>query len=139
MRTKTTERSFDFPLSDQRLAEIAREIADNMERVNNLEESFDAAKEAKKEVPALLQHVRELSHFIKTGAENKNVVCTIEYDKPDPGLKQIIRTDTGEVVDTMEMTGEEMQGELSIGEDGDLRLPDPPKEEGNTDESPTEE
>ncbi|MBW7887435.1 MAG: hypothetical protein H3C35_03615 [Bacteroidetes bacterium] len=67
------------------------------------------------------------------------MICTIEYDKPEPGLKQIVRSDTGEIVDTMEMTGEEMQGELSIGENGDLQLPDPPKEEGNTDESPTEE
>ncbi|MBW7887434.1 MAG: hypothetical protein H3C35_03610 [Bacteroidetes bacterium] len=71
MRAKTINRSFDFPLSDQRLAEIALEIANNMEKVEKLEDGFDAAKEAKKEVPALLQHVRELSHYIKQAQKIK--------------------------------------------------------------------
>jgi hypothetical protein len=125
MRPATIERAFDFPLSDMRLAEIANEMADNLERVKVLEDSFDAAKEAKKEVPALLQHVRELGHYIKTGAESKMVTCEFRYDTPEPGVKQIVRTDTGGVVDTLEMTDEELQGDLFISGSGKLSLPDP--------------
>lgn len=124
MRPTTEQRPFNFGLSDPRLAEIAREMADNLERVKVLEDNLDAAKEAKKEVPALMQHVRELGSFIKNGAESKQVECRIVYDDPEAGVKSIYRTDTDEHVESMEMTGAELQGELSIDEKGKLSLPE---------------
>ncbi|MHB1051414.1 MAG: hypothetical protein ACYC09_15160 [Bacteroidota bacterium] len=138
MRPTTIEQTFNFPLSDSRLAEIAREIGDNLERVKTLEEAFEAAKEAKKEVPPLLHHVRELGHFINNGAETKPVVCFINYDTPEPGLKTIVRSDTNEIVDTLQMTGEELQGELGIDKDGKLTLPDPPSDGPEDDKDPDE-
>lgn len=127
MRLATIERSIEFPMSDGRLAEIAREISENLNEVNILEEQFEAAKEAKKAVPAKMQHVRELGNYIRNGAERKDVICEILYDTPEVGVKQIVRSDTGEVVDTLEMTDEEMQGDLFIDGKGKLSLPEPPE------------
>lgn len=134
MRQVTIKKQFDIPLSDQRLAEIAREMADSLEKMQNLQDELAGAKEAAKEIPALMKHVRELGTFIKEGAESKMIDCRIEYDDPTPGVKSIYRSDTGDLVDTLEMTGEELQGELSIGESGTLAFPPPP--EPDPDQSP---
>jgi len=88
--------------------------------------------------PTLLHHVRELGHFINNGAETKPVLCFINYDTPEPGLKTIVRSDTNEIVDTLQMTGEELQGELGIGEDGKLTLPNPPSDGPKDDKDPDE-
>lgn len=123
MRPTSEQRPFNFGLSDERLAEIAREMADNLEKIKVLEDALDAAKEAKKEVPALMQHVRELGSFIKNGAESKMVECRIVYDDPEPGVKSIYRNDSGVLVDRLEMSGAELQGELSVDGNGKLELP----------------
>ena len=126
MRPTTEKRSFDVDISDQRLAEIAREIADNLETIQVLTTNLSEAKEAAKGIPGIMKHIRELGTFIKEGAENITMDCRIVYDDPVPGAKSYYRPDTNELVDTKEMTGEELQGELSIGENGSLSLPPKP-------------
>lgn len=50
------------------------------------------------------------------GFEEIDVECYPELDQPEPGKKQIVRSDTGEVIRTEKMTMAEMQGTFGFAE-----------------------
>jgi hypothetical protein len=122
MRVATQERTFEFALSDTRLAEIAREIGEMLKQAKELEEQLAAAKEQAKGIPKLMQTVRTLGIVIDRGTEERAVTCEWRYDDPSEGLKSLYRTDDGTLVQdsTGEMSDEEKQGELFVGEGGAL-------------------
>lgn len=120
MRVLTEERKFSFTLGDGRLAEIAREVGENLKRIKQLEEQLLAAKEGSKGIASLMQSVKEQGVLIDRGTEERTVLCEWKYDNPEENLKSLFRTDTNELVEgsTAEMTDEEKQGELFVGEGG---------------------
>lgn len=124
MRVETEQREFDFDLSDSRLAEIAREIGEKLKEAKELEEQLAAAKEQAKGIPKLMQTVRTLGVVIDRGTEKRNVLCVWKYDCPMPGTKSLFRGDDERIdmepVEVKEMTDEEKQGELFVGESGAL-------------------
>src|SRR5262252_1079485 len=72
--------------------------------------SFKSLEEAEKAA------MRELSLSISQGYVMRDLECVVYLGSPGPGMKQIIRPDTGEEVRTVPMTKEELQQTFNFGE-----------------------
>jgi len=136
---KTFKRAFDIPLDDAQLADTAHQMSEKLKRIDALEEAYNRAKEAKKATSGLLEEVMELGRFIEKGCESTMVDCYYLYDVPEEGKKTIIRADTKEEVEILDMTDAEKQGDFFVdpggnpkegSEQGDLTLPDKEGEGG---------
>ena len=60
--------------------------------------------------------IRRLAKVVETGKENREVIVNHEY-YPKEGVCKIFREDTGDLVETRAMTGEEYQLEFFSDED----------------------
>jgi predicted transcriptional regulator len=69
----------------------------------------DRIEELKKKITPLRDEVTELSKKFKDGYEMRPVTCKVLFHTPVNGRKTIIREDTGETVEVLNMDLEEMQ------------------------------
>ena len=80
------------------------------------DETEDRKKAATKDFSESLQELRsrmrQLSKIIREKTEPRSVTCAVRYHNPEPGMKRIIREDTGEIVRDEQMTMEERQRNL---------------------------
>jgi hypothetical protein len=115
MRTKSKDR-LPCRLTREELLDNSRRLADNLRRIDSVEDQLTAYKQqAKSEIEKLSAEVRHSTHLISTGQEWREVETEIVLDYVR-GVKDICRTDTGEMIVTGEpLSAEEKQMELSIG------------------------
>jgi len=91
-------------------AQVIRQI-DDVERVKK-----QAAAEAKESSDRLESELRRLSYIVEREEEDRTVECFWRFDFMK-NEKNLIREDTGEVVETKAMTDEERQIALEIGDE----------------------
>lgn len=72
----------------------------------------EAMKDYSEEMKALRGKMRELSKNIRSRSEIRTVKCGIAYNSPQPGMKRIVRLDTGELLSDEQMTEDERQNSL---------------------------
>lgn len=109
---KTTEYlRYDF--SAEEFAAHARELA-------RLNQELARFVDHKKQITANLaadqkqkeSDVADASRLVSNGYEYRDVACEVRYHDPENGKKTVIRLDTGEIVKTVFMSGDEMQEPL---------------------------
>jgi hypothetical protein len=107
-------RSFMIPLSDSDIAVRAREVARLLRRIEEKTEERDRAKKhANGEIDELEASVKRLSNEVHDGEERREIQCERRFIYR-LGVVQVVRTDTGEVVDERAMDAHERQTELPL-------------------------
>lgn len=95
-------------LSEEELSVRARELA---EKIRELEEHETARKEAarqlKEEEDALQSEVSALARVVRDGAEKREVVCRWARND-ERHMMELVRDDTGTVVEYRQMTQSEL-------------------------------
>lgn len=81
----------------------------NQERARSEERKKAVTKELASEVERFAAEVARESRLVTQGYEYRDIRCEVRYHDPEKGKKTIVRLDSGEVVRTAFMTGEEMQ------------------------------
>ena len=97
------ERLLPCELTDDQVNEVAKELAKNVAEYNALEEE---KKQVTKDYAERLQLIdtlqRQLAKVVETGKEERPVMCEWDYHSPR-NMKRLIRQDTFEVVEVLEM------------------------------------
>lgn len=107
MRQTTSTRSLPCKLSDLDLVAIG-------EKMTHLTLEVQKIEDAKKRIKPMQDEITELAAKWRGGFEDRYVECNILYHTPQTGKKSIVRTDTGEIVEILNMTAEEMQESLDF-------------------------
>jgi len=94
----------------QSLARRNRAFAEHQLRKKQL------AADLKTQEEALNEEIARLSRYVTDGYDFRMVECTVIFNSPKTGLKEIVRLDTGELVRTDKMSPAELQDELPLSE-----------------------
>lgn len=112
---ETYKEQLKVKLYDQDLMVKAKEMAAAQQELNKAEdEKSQAVSSLNATIKGLRAKVDDLSVAITNGYELRMVDCTIMFDTPRPGMKTIIRTDSGEEVRQELMTEFDRQQGLDL-------------------------
>jgi hypothetical protein len=79
------------------------------------EEKAEAAKQFSDSIKATRLNMERLATMIETKQENRSVPCEIVAHSPVKGMKSIVRLDTGDTIDEMDMTDRDKEAfQLSL-------------------------
>lgn len=110
-------RTIEVKLTDAEVLERANEIAQAQHDRGTIEaEKKSAMNEFRSRLEANGLHINQLAYTIKTRTEMRGVTCRSIFHSPAPGMKRVVRTDTGEIVADEPMTPEELQRQIPFGD-----------------------
>lgn len=99
-------------LNDEDLLDRGKQLANAEKDYTTVEdEKREAMRDFKKSLDAIQGRIDELSTAIRDKIETRDVECTVSNNFQTM-RKEISRNDTGEVVETYEMSESERQGQL---------------------------
>jgi hypothetical protein len=118
--TTTIKKSLLCSLSDDERRTYGIKLATTLEDIETVEaDKKRQTDHFKDRIAGLQANADQLRHKVSTGQEWRDIECTVIFGQPTPDRKQIIRPDTGEVVETTWMTESEKQRELPLVIEGD--------------------
>ena len=115
MRNRTTFKDLKVILDDAELLEISRNITNIVLEIEDIEKQ-------KTRVKGMREDETYYSKIFKQGYDVKSVRCSVLFNSPTTGTKTIIRDDTDEQVEQLEMTKDEMQEDFNFEEQADPSL-----------------
>ncbi len=89
------------------------QLDEDMEKL--VEEKRQATADIRQRANTIKTQAREVSRAIRTGQEVREVQCFYRFKWKD-GVKELIRTDTNEVVERRAITAEERQTVMNLGD-----------------------
>jgi hypothetical protein len=121
MRPQTTTRRLSRKLESEQLLAIGKEMSDKISENEQIET-------AKKRVTPLREELTLLGSKYNSGFEDVELECNIVYNSPEAGQKTVIRPDTGETIEVVSMSPEDLQEDLDftnaeVVDDGPRQLP----------------
>jgi hypothetical protein len=121
IRTKNTEEYLRYDFSGEELLEIAKTLArETQEFAAPEDRKKQVMSDFKAQLDAKATDVALLSRKVSNGHEYRMIGCEVRFNDPMKGKKTVIRMDTGEIVKTAFMSGDEMQENLfEAASDGD--------------------
>lgn len=97
-------------LSERELQERSDELANEVAKLREVEaEKREVMREFGDRIKAHDLVIDSLSKIVRDRSEEKEVPCLVVWNAPKRGMKQIIRLDTNEVVDELDMTDNDKQ------------------------------
>lgn len=109
------ERMLRYEFSKPEIFDLGRELAEaNGKKARIESDKKRVVSDFTAQISSAENTIATLSQNISTGYEIRAVVCRVEYNHPSVGRKTIVRSDTHETVEVLEMTDYEMQGSLSL-------------------------
>lgn len=106
-------------LTDKELLEKGDELADVLRKIECEETHTELIKaDIKARMAALEAQRSNVVMLITNKQELRDVRCSIVVDRKNKGMVKIVRNDTGEVVGTREITGDERQRSLPLDTKG---------------------
>ena len=107
-----TNRSLKYVLTGEELKKISEQMAN---AVLERDEALDGLKSVQAQFKARITGAEAMISLsaskIQTGYEFRNINCEVQRDY-DTGQIQLIRIDTGEIIETRAMTASERQQDL---------------------------
>ena len=114
-RPSTTTKHLRHDFTPDELAELGAKLADQYDEHRNIEEELNAVKaDFKERTLCAEREIGRLSRLIKARFDMRGIECRYEWNKPDSGVVQIVRIDTGELVQERPMSDDERQEELPL-------------------------
>ncbi len=97
--------------------ELGRQLADTHQALAQTNIDLDSIKtDFKSRIAAHDAKITDLSTKVSNGWRMEEVKCVWIMDDPKKGMKRLVRTDTAEDVETVEMTQSDKQAELALEE-----------------------
>lgn len=97
------------------LAELGGKLADQYDSLQNENDRFESDKAYHKaEISGIEKEVARLSRLIRARFEERLTECYFRWNAPIDGVVQIVRNDTGEIVQERSMSDDERQEELPL-------------------------
>lgn len=107
------ERELLCELNDEEMLSRGQMQARTITEIDAVEEErSNGMKVYKKRLEGLHESNRKLAGIIRTRQETRIVRCVVLFHAPTTGRKQIVRTDTGEIIAEEEMSDAEKQMKL---------------------------
>lgn len=110
--------SIEYRFSDEEILALGKQLAHGNQRIYTLRAEKASTMAS---LSAAIKEAEKIAAEITTKIERKSEMREIEVvpvmDKPRPGLKTMVRADTGEEVRIAVMTLEEQQSTLDFGND----------------------
>lgn len=101
----------------EQIAEFSQELARQIQTLQRLEDQKrEVVASFKAQIETANAQAKELSQRITNGYEYRSVDCFVEMNDPEAGTKSIYRRDTGELVRSAKMAGEDLQYALPMDE-----------------------
>lgn len=146
MRPTKTERYLRCHFTDAELLGISKEMSQNVaQRAQAENDKKRMAKEFDARIATMDAAIDLASEKVRSGYECRNVACSVTYNSPKPGMKEVRRDDTGELVEAVMMTSGELQEELPFSEakpgeviDAEIPLEPEPQDEAKPEPQATE-
>ena len=88
---------------------LARQISEHSAAERELKE---VSTQLKANVTAKETAVAFTAGLVQNGYEYRTIECRRYFDHPEKGKKSLVRMDTGDVVSTDRMSGDDLQGQL---------------------------
>ena len=102
---------YQFPPAE--LCSLADQLArETRLRIETLETRATVVAEFAAQIKGADKRIADLANKYNSRYEMREMECIVLFDKPQPGMKTIVRVDTGEEVRTAVMTDAETQGNL---------------------------
>jgi hypothetical protein len=102
-----------YEFSPQELKEFSESLAREVQEMSSLElAKKESVTGFTAQIEARRSEINKYARHISNRHEYRNVDCAVDFHKPNTGWKTITRKDTGEVVENVAMTTEEMQEQL---------------------------
>lgn len=124
----TESRQLPVKLTKEEILEKASELAratQEHERAINVKKVTSA--QLKNDVDDKANNVKMVAEIVASGHEVRPVQCEWRFAQPKNGKKQLVRLDTGDVVETRDMVGDDYQGELkTVVEEAEAQQPPKP-------------
>jgi hypothetical protein len=131
-RITSTKRSLRYTFTDEEKLSMAKESAEINKSIALLEDDKKSAMSSfKSQIDEKEARRMRLSNCISDGTEFRDIDCEIKYNSPSDGVKQVVRKDTGEVVEAEPMTQQELQEELEFKEKQELEAEEKRKAEAD--------
>ncbi len=102
-----------YNFTEDEIKEMSNELAyktKELEQLENAKKSLVAEFNSK--IQSSKTTISNLANNISNGFDYREIECTVFYNEPQSGLKQIVRNDDGTIVRTENMTEDEMQEEM---------------------------
>lgn len=110
-----TTRQLRVIYTDGERMELGKQLAGVHQALGQTEKDFDMVKaDFKARITGHEAKIEDLSNKVASGYSVKEVKCRWYMDRPVKGVKQLIREDAFEVVETLDMTEADKQGELAL-------------------------
>lgn len=104
MRKEVT-RTLACKLTEEEITAKGRALASAVEeRESHAQELKNFTELKKMEIKALDAEIKTMAKQIETEEEDREVKCVWNYNQPRRGMKQLIRLDSHEIVDELDMT-----------------------------------
>jgi hypothetical protein len=115
MRPAKTERFLRCHFTDPELLAISKSMSQAVAtRAQTENDKKRMAKEFDARIASLDAEIDLASEKVRSGYECRNIACSITYNSPRIGMKEVWRDDTGELVEVLQMQASEMQEELPL-------------------------
>ena len=109
MKSKTITKLLPVIFTKDELLELAKKSMETTIAIDEIENS-------KSRLNGMYDEVKDISYKMKQGYEERTVACEVKFHQPHNGKKTVTRMDTGEIVEILNMTAEEMQEDLQFAE-----------------------
>lgn len=115
------ERMLPVVLTDADILDMSESLGKKLLELKEAETERKAlANAAKMKCDALASEVSNLGKCVREKLEERPVECEWTYHQPRPGMKQLIRLDTAEIIDERDMSDKDKQRAADLKQ---LRIP----------------
>lgn len=110
MKDETVVEYLKYTFSDAEVLELSKTLAKHNQDLSEIEaQKKRITADFAAKIQAEQEQIGMMSRKVCSGYEFRNIDCKQQYHVPRPGLKTIVRLDTGELVKEMPMTESELQ------------------------------
>lgn len=112
-RVYTTTRVLQYFFTESELKEFAENLAEQCSlQIETENQKKAVVSQFKASLDEIAAKIAKVATNLRQGYVYRDTPCSVTYDSPIGGQKTITRKDTGEIIDVVPMSDDEMQEEL---------------------------
>ena len=115
MRSNKVEKCLRYEFSQSEILELGKTLAEANSKLARIEQDKKrVTADFGSQISNQQSLIQTVSQNISSGYEMRQIICHVVYNHPAQGRKTIVRTDTEEIVEIVEMTDDELQEQLPL-------------------------
>lgn len=115
MSRDRVEKCLRYEFTQPEILELGKQLAEANSRLARIEsDKKRVVADFGSQISNQQSAIQSMSQNISSGYEMRQIQCRVFFHTPSEGRKTIARLDTGEIVEVVEMTDDEMQEALPL-------------------------